>query len=198
MLDLCLKITNTDGSNLDQDATLDAINYPLNTICAQCDIILGDRLISQASATHQYRVMIKTLLNFYEDRLKSQFSTRLFYKDTADAVESVAINNGPKRGLIQRGHFSADSREFHLCGPLHANIFFCKRLLFNSVDWIIRLTWGNNTLCLMSPDNDIKLQFKNYWVLPCLSRKPLSPAVRLGHLAASLKGNTLYPLSRKG
>ena len=75
------KITNADGTDLLNDAPVGLINYPLNTLFSQFDVTLGDRLISQSRATHTYRAMIKTLLNFSEDALKSQFSAGLYYKD---------------------------------------------------------------------------------------------------------------------
>lgn len=52
LIHLRLKITNADGSDLAPDAPVGLINYPLNTIFSQCDVTLGDRLISQSSATH--------------------------------------------------------------------------------------------------------------------------------------------------
>ena len=36
-----------------------------------------------------------------------------------------------------------------LLGPLHADIFFCERLLLNSVDLRIKLIRSNDAFCLM-------------------------------------------------
>ncbi|CAI5669519.1 unnamed protein product [Oreochromis niloticus] len=149
MLHLRVKITERDGSDIPPDAGVALINYPLNTIFSQCDVILGDRLISQSSATHPYRAMIETLLNFSEDTLKSQFSAGLFYKDTAGAMDSTVINNGPNKGIQQRAVFTAESREVDLLGPLHADIFFCERLLLNSVDLRIKLIRNSDAFSLM-------------------------------------------------
>lgn len=149
LLHLRLKITNADGSDLADDASVGLINYPLNTIFSQCDVILGDRLISQSSATHPYRAMIETLLNYSEDTLKSQFTAGLFYKDTAGSMDSVVIDDGPNKGLVQRAQFSEESKEVHLLGPLHSDIFFSERLLLNSVDLRIKLTRASDAFSLM-------------------------------------------------
>lgn len=122
-LHLRLKTTKANGSKLAQDAVVGLINYPLNIIFTQCNIVLGDRPISQASSTHPYRAMIETLLNFSEDTLKSRFSTGLFYKDMAGTMDSIVINNGPNKGLVWRTRFSVELREFHLMRPLHTDIF---------------------------------------------------------------------------
>lgn len=195
MLHLRVKITERDGSNIPPDAGVALINYPLNTIFSQCDVILGDRLISQSSATHPYRAMIETLLNFSEDTLKSQFSAGLFYKDTAGDMDSIVISNGPNRGIKQRAVFTAESREVDLLGPLHADIFFCERLLLNSVDLRIKLIRNSDAFSLMGTrDSQFALKITSASLF--VKKVTVSPAVRLGHAAALMKGNALYPLSR--
>lgn len=195
MLHLRVKITEKDGSNIPPDAGVALINYPLNTIFSQCDVILGDRLISQSSATHPYRAMIETLLNFSEDTLKSQFSAGLFYKDTAGDMDSIVISNGPNRGIKQRAVFTAESREVDLLGPLHADIFFCERLLLNSVDLRIKLIRNSDAFSLMGTrDSQFALKITSASLF--VKKVTVSPAVRLGHAAALMKGNALYPLSR--
>ncbi|KAM9795148.1 uncharacterized protein F54H12.2-like [Neosynchiropus ocellatus] len=190
-----LKITTVDGGVLANDADVGLINYPLNTIFSQCDIVLGERLISQSSATHPYRSMIETLLNFSEDTLKSQFSAGLFYKDTPGNMDSADATNGPNAGLNSRARFTTRSREVELFGPLHGDIFFCERLLLNSVDLRIKLTRANDAFCLMGAE-DSTFRLKITGASLFVKKVTVSPAVRLGHAAALLKGNALYPLSR--
>lgn len=195
MLHLRVKITERDGTAIPADTAVSLINYPLNTIFSQCDVILGDRLISQSSATHPYRAMIETLLNYSEDTLKSQFCAGLFYKDTAGAMDSIVITNGPNKGLTQRAVFTEESKEVDLLGPLHADIFFCERLLLNSVDLRIKLMRSNDAFCLMGT-RDSNFTLKITAASLYVKKVTVSPAVRLGHAAALMKGNALYPLSR--
>uniref|UniRef100_A0A1A8JH95 Uncharacterized protein n=1 Tax=Nothobranchius kuhntae TaxID=321403 RepID=A0A1A8JH95_NOTKU len=171
------------------------INCPINTIFSQCDVILCDRLISQSSATHPYCEINETLLNFSEAGLKSQFSAGLFFKDMAGAHDSIVINNGPNTGLNQQAIFTKNSREVDLIGPLHSNIFFCKRLLLNSVDLRIKLTRASDAFCLMGVrDSTYKLKLLGASLF--VKKVNISPAVRLGHESALLKANAMYPLSR--
>ncbi|KAM9449873.1 uncharacterized protein F54H12.2-like [Clarias gariepinus] len=139
--------------------------------------------------------MIETLLNYSEDTLKSQFSAGLFYKDTAGAMDSVVVVNGPNRGLVQRARFSQESREIHLLGALHADIFFSERLLLNGVDLRIRLIRANDEFCLMHPSNraySLKILGASLFI----KKVSVAAAVRLGHEAALTRGNALYPISR--
>lgn len=195
LLHLRVKVTNADGTNLAADAPVGLINYPLNTLFSQCDVVLGDRLISQSSATHPYRAMIETLLNYSEATLKAQFSAGLFYKDTAGEMDSVVITNGPNLGLNKRGAFTARSRELHLLGALHTDILFSERLLLNSVDLRIKLSRASDAFCLMcAADTTFKLVILGASLF--VKKVTVSPAVRLGHAAALARGNALYPLSR--
>lgn len=163
----------------------------MNTIFNQCDVTLGDRLISQSSATHPYRAMIETLLNYSPELLKCQFNAGLFYQDTEGAMDLHVILNGPNRGLTQRARFSAESKEFQVLGPLHADIFFCERLLLNSVDVRVKLTRGSDAFCLMHAANR-EYRLHVFYV----KKVTVAPAVHIGHSAALIKSNALYPLSR--
>ena len=195
LLHLRVKITEKDGSNIPVDTAVGLVNYPLNTIFSQCDVMLGDRLISQSSATHPYRAMIETLLNYSDDTLKSQFSAGLFYKDTAGSMDSIVIANGPNKGFVQRASYTAESAEVDLLGALHADIFFSERLLLNSVDLRIKLIRNNDAFCLMgtcASEFTLKITAASLYV----KKVTVSPAVRLGHATALMKGNALYPLSR--
>lgn len=154
-------------------------------------------MISQSSATHPYMIamMIETLLSYSEDRLKSQFSAGLFYKDTAGSIDSIVTTNGPNKGLTKRAVFTGESKEVDLLGPLYANIFFCERLLLNSVDLRIKLIRNNDAFCLMgtcASEFGLKITAASLFV----KKVTVSPAVRLGHETALMKGNALYPLSR--
>ncbi|TWW53913.1 hypothetical protein D4764_0165570, partial [Takifugu flavidus] len=84
LLHLRVKITNPNGSNLANDAA--------------------------SSATHPYRCMIETLLNFSPpDTLSSQFTVGLFYKDTAGVCnqENLFLGSIPKYVVLGMVHHEA-------------------------------------------------------------------------------------------
>lgn len=193
LLHLRVKITNADGSNIPSDLAVGLISYPPNKISGQCDMTLGDRLISQSRATHPYRAVIETLLNFSDDTFKSQFSVGLFFKDPAGAMDSIVTTNGPNRGLSQRATFTVESAQVELLGPLHGDIFFCKKLLLNWVDLRIKLVCSSDTFCLMGLLESIyclKIPAASLFV----KKVTVAHAMRLGHIVALTKGNALYPL----
>lgn len=196
LLRLQLKVTRADGSDVPAHEHTGIVNYAQNCIFSQVEIVLGDRLISQSSATHPYRAIIETLLNFSDATLKSQFTAAMFHKDTAGFMNSTALEGANlNNGLVKRAQRVVGSRPFHVIGPLHADILFCERLLLNNVDLRIKLIKANDDFCLMSPagsDHKLKILSASLFV----KRVTVSPAVALGHAAALRRENALYPISR--
>lgn len=91
LLYLRLQIKNADGTNLCDADHCGIIQYPLNTIFSQVDVSLNNVLISSSSATHPYRSIIETLLNYSRDSLESQFSAGLWYKDIGADLDSIEL-----------------------------------------------------------------------------------------------------------
>ncbi|WP_150149504.1 hypothetical protein [Candidatus Enterovibrio escicola] len=195
LLHLRLKIVKPDGSNLAETDAVGIIQYPLNTMFSQVDVSLNDVLVSCSSATHPYRAMIETLLNYGPETLKSQFSAGLWYKDEKDLDSIVVGDDGPNPGLVSRAQFCQESKEFVLMGPLHSDIFFSERLLLNNVDVKIKLVKAKSIFTLMCRADqtyELKITAASIFV----KKVDVSPAVMLGHSAALMKSNALYPISR--
>ncbi|KAK2812298.1 hypothetical protein Q5P01_000040 [Channa striata] len=120
---------------------------------------------------------LNTIFNYCD----SQFSSELFCQDSAGAMDSHVVVNRPNRGLTERAGFSAES--FQVLGPLHADIFFCERLLLTSVDIRVKLTRASDAFCLMHAANrDYRLHV--------LGASLFVKKVTVAPL------NTLHPLSR--
>lgn len=82
-----------------------------------------------------------------------------------------------------------------LLGPLRSEIFFCERLLLNSVDLRIKVIRSSDPFSLMG-GRDSEFSLKTLSASLFVKKVTVSPAVQLGHAAAMMKGNALYPLSR--
>lgn len=107
-------------TNIANDAKVSLINYPFHyhLLPSGCD--LGERLISQSSASYPYRAILECLLNYPGDTLKTQFSTGHFSKDTARAsMEAIDRTNGENKGLESCEVYCSASRHFNLLGPIH-------------------------------------------------------------------------------
>nr|XP_056711056.1 uncharacterized protein F54H12.2-like [Euleptes europaea] len=197
LLYLCCKIVKEDGTNLDRDARVSLVNYPIASIFSQLDVTLGDRLISQSSNCYPYRAFIESVLNYSNDTLATQFSAGLFYKDTPGGHESTDVP-GNNEGFIKRATFTAESRKIDLLGRLHSDLFFQEKLLLNGVDVKIKLTRSKDAFCLMTdgPNRGCKVQIVAASLF--VKKVRVAPGVRLGHAEALFTANAKYPVDRVG
>lgn len=196
LLYVCCKIVKEDGTNIDRNAKVGLVNYPIASIFSQLDITLGDRLISQSNNCYPYRAFIESVLNYSGEALETQFSTGLFYKDSPGYHEDTALD-GDNEGFIQRAALTAQSRKLDLLGHLHADIFFQEKLMLNGVDVKIKLTRNKDTFCILSGEQDaFKLQILSASLF--VKKVKVTPGVRLGHAEALLTANAKYPVDRVG
>lgn len=122
-----VSIVKGDGTDLIAADNVGLINYPINTIFSQCDVILGDRLISQSSSTHPYRAIIEMLLNYSPGTLKNQGTASLFYKDRAGHMNDIDMASDDANDRYQkRARFTAGSRPFNY-SDLFIRIYFSVR-----------------------------------------------------------------------
>ncbi|XP_066486401.1 vomeronasal type-2 receptor 26-like [Tiliqua scincoides] len=159
LLYLRCRIVKEDGGNIDRQAEVALVNYPIASIFSQLDVTLGDKLISQSNNCYPYRAFIEAVLNYGEDMLSSQFSAGMFYKDTPGEHDSADLD-GHNQGFIKRVGLTAESRKIELLGHLHADLFFQEKLLLNGVDMKIKLTRSKDSFCLMTDDANVCYKLK--------------------------------------
>ena len=86
------KITKKDGtSKLDgnDQSNVAPVNNFLHSLFRQVDVYLNGKQVTPAMGTYAYRSYIETLLNYDVSAKQSQFSSALYYKDTAGQMEKT-------------------------------------------------------------------------------------------------------------
>ena len=80
----------------DNEAVLDAnqadvapVNNFLHSLFKQVDVYLNGKQVTPAMGTYPYRAYIETLLNYDVSAKESQFSSALYYKDTATHMDEA-------------------------------------------------------------------------------------------------------------
>ena len=68
---LKVKISKTEGSNLDGAGKVGFENYPIASLFNQVDFILGGKLISSATNTYAHRSILEVLLNCDKEAAES-------------------------------------------------------------------------------------------------------------------------------
>ena len=169
-----------DGSNQTDVAP---VNNFLHSLFKQVDVYLNGKQVTPAMGTYPYRAYIETLLNYDVSAKESQFSSALYYKDTATKMNeagslpssktityveadtdggagkspaknvSIPVPGTGNQGFAKRSKFIQNSKQFVLSGPIFADIFMSDRLLLNMLDLRVVLNRSNNAFCLMDLSN---------------------------------------------
>ena len=69
---LKVKVSKTDGSNLNGASKVGFANYPIASLFNQVDVIWGGKLISSATNTYAHRSILEVLLNYDKEAAESQ------------------------------------------------------------------------------------------------------------------------------
>ena len=81
---LKVKVSKTDGSNLDGASKVGFANYPIASLFDQMDVILGGKLISSAANTYTHRTILEVWLNYDKEVAESQLDCGLSAKIQLD------------------------------------------------------------------------------------------------------------------
>ena len=169
-----------DGAN---QADVAPVNNFLHSLFKQVDVYLNGKQVTPAMGTYPYRAYIETLLNYDVSAKESQFSSALYYKDTATKMNearslpssktityvesdtqtggnpaaaknvSIPVAGTGNQGFAKRSKFIQNSKQFVLSGPIFADIFMTDRFLLNMMDLRVVLNRSNNAFCLMDLSN---------------------------------------------
>ena len=179
------KVTLKDGTSKltgGGQSNVAPVNNFLHSLFRQVDVYLNGKQVTPAMGTYAYRSYIETLLNYDVSAKESQFSSALYYKDTATKMEetgtlewssqtvnyrtagsdfastrnaSVKVYAPPtgNAGFAQRNKFITNGKQFVLSGPIFADIFMTDRLLLNMMDLKVVLNRSSDSFCLMEIGN---------------------------------------------
>ena len=84
------KIMMSDGTTAltgGNQTSVAPVNNFLHSLFKQVDVYLNGKQVTPAMSTYAYRAYIETLLNYDVSAKKSQFTSALYYKDTATKMD---------------------------------------------------------------------------------------------------------------
>ena len=184
------KITKKDGTTkLDSNdqSNVAPVNNFLHSLFRQVDVYLNGKQVTPAMGTYAYRSYIETLLNYDVSAKQSQFSSALYYKDTAGQMDETGALPATKtlnyrtaqgsgsstdgsvtyystgtgnQGFAKRHQFIKNGNRFVLSGPIFSDIFMTDRLLLNMMDLKVVLNRSSDAFSLMEIGNDPAIEPK--------------------------------------
>ena len=217
------KITKKGGtSKLDgnDQSNVAPVNNFLHSLFRQVDVYLNGKQVTPAMGTYAYRSYIETLLNYDVSAKQSQFSSALYYKDTAGQMEKVGALASSKTlsykntsdqnasdklyvpesgnvGFAKRHQFIKNGNRFVLSGPIFSDIFMTDRLLLNMMDLKVVLNRSSDPFSLMDlndPAIEPKVQLSD--VVLKVRKVKVDQAVSDGVERMLKQTPALYPIRR--
>ena len=192
-IDLSKTILTVTGNIMKKDGTtkltgggqanVAPVNNFLHSLFKQVDVYLNGKQVTPAMGTYAYRSYIETLLNYDVSAKKSQFSSALYYKDTATKMDEngssstekeityveadthsgtpstpkktwITIPGTGNQGFAKRHKFIENGIQFVLSGPIFSDIFMNDRLLLNMMDLKVVLNRSSDSFSLMDKNAD--------------------------------------------
>ena len=220
------KITAEGGATLagGNQTSVAPVNNFLHSLFKQVDVYLNGKQVTPAMGTYAYRAYIETLLNYDVSAKKSQFTSALYYKDTATKMDeagslpngseeityknasnadtkiTVATGGSGNQGFAKRSKFIRNGKQFVLSGPIFADIFMNDRLLLNMVDLKVVLNRSNPKFCLMdlsgTGNPQVKPEVKLTEVILKIRKVKVDQAVSDGIERMLKQTPALYPVRR--
>ena len=182
------KITKKDGNTKlggNDQSNVAPVNNFLHSLFRQVDVYLNGKQVTPAMGTYAYRSYIETLLNYDVSAKQSQFSSALYYKDTAgqmdktgalpslktinyktagvsstDASDKLYVLGTGNQGFAKRHQFIKNGNQFVLSGPIFSDIFMTDRLLLSMMDLKVVLNRSSDAFSLMEIGNDPPIELK--------------------------------------
>ena len=232
-IDLSKTILTVTGNIMKKDGTtkltaggqsnVAPVNNFLHSLFRQVDVYLNGKQVTPAMGTYAYRSYIETLLNYDVSAKQSQFSSALYYKDTAGEMDangslpsteilnyknatgtnaSIKYSSPGKgnQGFAQRHKFITNGNQFVLSRPIFSDIFMTDRLLLNMMDLKVVLNRSTDTFSLMeignSGDNVIEPKVHLTDVVLKIRKVKVDQAVSDGVERMLKQTPALYPIRR--
>ena len=222
------EITKGDGTKLTGGGQTDVapVNNFLHSLFRQVDVYLNGKQVTPAMGTYPYRAYIETLLNYDASAKESQFTSALYYKDTATKMDdagalpsaitikaknpaktgepeerfSLPVPGSGNQGFAKRSQFIQNGKQFVLSGPIFTDIFMSDRLLLNMMDLKVVLNRSNPKFCLMDKTDEnaptVNPQVKLSEVILKIRKVKVDQTVSEGIERMLKQTPALYPIRR--
>ena len=154
-LEVQCKVTNTDGTNLADDAAVAPVNLLLHSMFSSVDVHICGKRITENDTLYPYRAFIETLLTYPTDVLdtRAKLAGWCLDKDAAAMDRLLLATAGgtdPSAQFLQRNRAIAGSRVYTLVGRPHADIFHQNLDIPPGCDISITLTPSESKFALLA------------------------------------------------
>ena len=170
VLNVKLRLTNGDGTPMNEAIVAGLVNTPLHSIFRQVDVTFQQTPLSHSGNNYPYKAYIDTILKTNENVQKGELTSQLFYKDVGPDTDDA--KTGPNSGLFNRSLATKGGKVVDLEGSLLIDVFQQPKLLLNGVSIGIKL-WPSLDSFRLITDTikaDLKVQIVDASFRLCVQR----------------------------
>ena len=170
VLNVKLRLTNGDGTPMNEAIVAGLVNTPLHSIFRQVDVTFQQTPLSHSGNNYPYKANIDTILKTNENVQKGELTSQLFYKDVGPDTDDA--KTGPNSGLFNRSLATKGGKVVDLEGSLLIDVFQQPKLLLNGVSIGIKL-WPSLDSFRLITDTikaDLKVQIVDASFRLCVQR----------------------------
>lgn len=167
------------------------INYILNSMFTQVDVMLQDKLITVSNGMHGYKSFAEVLLNYGREAKNTWLKAGGYVEDDFNHADSLSPKDNP--AAAERQSRGTDGKIISLTGMIHSEMFQQTRALLSKVDVRLRFTRAPDAFVLMAA-NDVKYRLEIVSAALNVRTLKLAPALQLAHEKMLLNGPALYPI----
>jgi len=150
MLELIVKCTKKDGSELGADYAAAPINSLLDTLFKNVNLSINGTHVESSNYNHGYKAVLRHLLMFGSDAKKGQMRLLGYSKDTAGKMHGESTKANWTGGFQERQAWIDQSTELNLFGPLSVDFFLTNgRLLLPFTDFALKLTLNTQEFVML-------------------------------------------------
>ena len=170
VLNVKLRLTNGDGTPMNEAIVAGLVNTPLHSIFRQVDVTFQKTPLSHSGNNYPYKAYIDTILKTNENVQKGELTSQLFYKDVGPDTDDA--KSGPNSGLFNRSLATKGGKVVDLEGSLLIDVFQQPKLLLNGFSIGIKL-WPSLDSFRLITDTikaDLKVQIVDASFRLCVQR----------------------------
>ena len=161
-IQLKVRVKKADDTNLDANAEIVVINYPVATLFEHVDVYLNNDLITNTS-NYGYKAYLESLLTYSDTAKKGWLQAGGYFKDSHGQFDTLGNANG---GFRFRKGLLAESKTMELIGKIHSDLFSQERFLLNHVDLKLVFTRHSDDFCLMvAAAEAVKIDIIDSWIM---------------------------------
>jgi hypothetical protein len=178
ILYLRIKITKSNGTDLDDATKVYPTNLLLSSLFSDITLSLNDTVIEGGNGLYPYKSMMTSLLQFNSEIKKTHLRAAGFEEDKQEREEWLTKN-----------------KSLELMGPLFLDFFTQSKYLLPGVDVRLKMTYSKLPFCLMNDGKEsMKLKIERATLF--IRRVKVNPAVVLGHELGLKNNNAIYPIQQ--